>query len=223
MKSLNEIRSYYKILSESGIISYKDVAQIEFDETKFLVAVEDVRSRLKVKLRSGICSSYLIIQIARHYCNIGERFANKIEFYHGSTILDTIEQMELGKLKGTAFSKSELLNGLYKQHHSQLSQGASIARNISMGLSEKDIELSRQQTENTIGFLNKIHSDIIGKRKKSGKLTGEWIVFAKIHRVNYYLCLATHQEGEQDGEILFNKLASTFDEFPVLSSFKQRK
>ena len=33
-------------------------------------------------------------------------------------------------------------------------------------------------------------------RSQEGKLTGHWIVFAEHDRKNYYLCLATHEEGD---------------------------
>lgn len=41
------------------------------------------------------------------------------------------------------------------------------------------------------------------KRKSSGGLTGEWVVFARENGKNYYLCMATHKE--QDIEI-YNKI-----------------
>ncbi len=38
-------------------------------------------------------------------------------------------------------------------------------------------------------------------------MTGEWIVFQKLNsdKINF-LCLATHEEGEGNGELLFRKI-----------------
>jgi hypothetical protein len=46
----------------------------------------------------------------------------------------------------------------------------------------------------------KIADDVIGlyrERSREGKLTGHWIVFAEHNGKNYYLCLATHEEGDE--------------------------
>jgi hypothetical protein len=224
MDTFSEIKAFYRNLSDSHLISESDVEEIAFDGKRYQAAIEDVRGRLNVKLINGFCSSLLVEQIARHYCNIGERFGNKIEFYHGSTILDTIEQMEVGRWKGTPFSKSRFLDGLHKQHHSALSQISSIARNISEGLSEKAVESAKQRGGSSqSGLLNTIHSNIIAKRNRTGKLKGEWIVLAKVGRLNYYLCLATHEEGDGEAEIIYNKLMPAVEEFHVLHSFKGRK
>ena len=49
----------------------------------------------------------------------------------------------------------------------------------------------------------KCSSDPFKKRKKDNKLTGEWIVFAKNLGINYYLCLATHND---DDNSIYNKI-----------------
>ena len=222
MNSFQEIKSYFRDLSVKNTISITDVKEVPFDETRYCEAVEDVRQRLNVKLSTGFCSSVLVNQIARHYCNIGERFADTIEFYHGSTILDTIELLEKGKLKGEEFTKSQLIGGLYKEHHSALSQIASISTNINHGINEGIVESAKKRSGNSLsGLLNSVHSDTINKRKRTGKLTGEWIVFVKIGSVNYYLCLATHQEGKGEAEIIYKKILPTFAEFTVLSHLRK--
>ena len=222
MNNFKDIKSYFKNLSDKNRLSVADVEQVAFDEAKYDAAINDVRQRLKVKLLTGFCSSVLVNQIARHYCNLGERFANTIEFYHGSTILDTIELLETGKLKGEEFTKSQLIGGLYKEHHSALSQINSIATNISHGINEEIVESAKNRFGDSLfGLLNSIHSETINKRKRKGKLTGEWIVFTKIGSVNYYLCLATHQEGKGEAEIIYNKILPTFDEFSALAHLKK--
>lgn len=209
-------------MSVKNKISIGDVKEIPVDDARFCAAVEDVRQRLKVKLSTGFCSSVLVNQITRHYCNIGERFVDTIEFYHGSTILDTIELLETGKLKGKEFTKSRLIAGLYKEHHSALSQIASISTNISHGMNEQVIESAKRRSGNSLsGLLNSVHSDTINERKHAGKLTGEWIVFAKIGLVKYYLCLATHKEGKGEAEIIYDKILPAFAEFTELSHLKK--
>lgn len=53
------------------------------------------------------------------------------------------------------------------------------------------------------------------KREAQNKLTGEWIVFAKHEGKNYYLCLATHETGDQ---VIYDQIKSIcFRQFPFLS------
>lgn len=222
MDSLKDIKSFYKGLLDRQIISQDHVDEFPVAEQKYHAMLEDVCSRLKVKLSTGFCSSILWGQIARHYCGIGERFGDKIEFYHGSTILDTIELIETGKLQGEQFAKSRLIGRVYKTHHSALSQAHSITKNIFNGLSDKVIQSAKQRAGGNLpALLNTIHSDIIGKKKRTGRLTGEWIVFARVGSVNYYLCLATHEEGHGEAVEIYNRLKPSFEEFPELSQFRK--
>jgi len=224
MESVKEIRGFYKGLSERYTTSANVVEDYLFDTRKYQAAIEDVRSRLKIKLSSGLCSTVLVGQIARHYCHLGERFADSIEFYHGSTILDTIELLESGKLKGREFTRSRLIGGLYKEHHSALAQASFISKNIFNGLNERALQSAKERSEGSLsGLLNTLHSDIIQQRKEDESLTGEWIVFTRIGNVNYYLCLATHKEGEGQAEIIYDKIKPALEEFPALAHFKGRK
>jgi hypothetical protein len=50
-------------------------------------------------------------------------------------------------------------------------------------------------------------------RHAADQMTGEWIVYAEIDGVNYYLTLGTH--GEPDADIRV-RVQSCFDEFPEL-------
>jgi hypothetical protein len=52
------------------------------------------------------------------------------------------------------------------------------------------------------------------KRDDDGRLTGEWIVFAKHDGQNYYLCLSTHTSGDQ---AIYDQIKSVcFLQFPFL-------
>ena len=55
-----------------------------------------------------------------------------------------------------------------------------------------------------------------GFLERTGRLTGDWIVFANYEGLNYYLDLALHSEGV-DGEKLYGKLRDgNASEFPFL-------
>ncbi|TBN42614.1 hypothetical protein EYE42_04100 [Paracoccus subflavus] len=43
----------------------------------------------------------------------------------------------------------------------------------------------------------RISHEPIQKRAEEKKITGEWIIFAKHCSRNYYLCLGTHESGDQ--------------------------
>jgi hypothetical protein len=52
------------------------------------------------------------------------------------------------------------------------------------------------------------------KREEEGRLTGQWIVFAKHEGRNYYLAVASHKENYQE---LYDRIVeSCKEEFPFL-------
>lgn len=54
-------------------------------------------------------------------------------------------------------------------------------------------------------------------RSDEGRMTGEWLVFAKHDGNNYYLCMATHDAGDQ---VIYDKLAYAVKrQFPMLEPF----
>lgn len=70
-------------------------------------------------------------------------------------------------------------------------------------------------TAELIGKLaHEIVTGAFEKREAQGKLTGEWIVFAKHAGQNYYLCLSTHDTGDQ---VIYDQIKSAcFRQFPIL-------
>jgi hypothetical protein len=61
-----------------------------------------------------------------------------------------------------------------------------------------------------------VHELVLGAhtgQHSAGQMTGEWIVYATMAGVNYYLTLATHQEPDQDAE---KRTRECFSEFPQL-------
>lgn len=67
-------------------------------------------------------------------------------------------------------------------------------------------------------IINKLSHELVAgtfeKRRATDKLTGEWIIFAKYNSQNYYLCLSTHNTGDQ---VIYNQIKSAcFLQFPFL-------
>lgn len=46
-------------------------------------------------------------------------------------------------------------------------------------------------------FAHRVTHEPVEDRTNANKLTGEWIIFAKENGENYYLCLNTHEAGDQ--------------------------
>lgn len=64
-------------------------------------------------------------------------------------------------------------------------------------------------------FLDEITLGALEEREKHNKLTGEWIIFAKHDQKNYYLCLNTHNAGDQE---IFERInLYCLRDFPFLS------
>lgn len=55
-------------------------------------------------------------------------------------------------------------------------------------------------------------------RGAAGKLTGEWIIFAKERGQNYYLCISPHTSGDEN---IANHVKVCAHEFPFLSKYAQ--
>jgi len=64
---------------------------------------------------------------------------------------------------------------------------------------------------------HRVAHESVEERANSNKLTGEWIVFAKEGGNNYYLCLNTHNAGDQ--QIADRIKEHCLREFPFLSTY----
>jgi hypothetical protein len=53
-------------------------------------------------------------------------------------------------------------------------------------------------------------------RQKEGRLTGDWIIFAKHADENYYLALASHADGDQPDRLYAELVQSCAAEYPFL-------
>lgn len=190
--------------------------------------INDIKSRLKIKLKTGKCSNLLINQLAIHQKNIGEVFGKKKEFYDSSKILDLIGKIESNEVIGKTFSGSILSGYMHIHHNSVGTMGSSLVRNIReywftrTGQLKNDRKnefekLTDNYGENNVDILlnNLLISTINNK-----KLNGEWIIYKIQNDIKYYLCLATHTEGlnrKHTDEVIYNeKISKCFTEFPAL-------
>jgi hypothetical protein len=203
------------------LISTGKCVEYEIDREKLDEAVLDTRKRLEVKLVNGECSQLIIEQIARHRLNIGEKFNNKIEFYNASEVIDMIDLIENDKVEHTDFT-GPILNGFSKIHHGAYSsRGYSIVRNVKEYWYKKgEIRSSRRESFNKllneyerhgiVSVANAMHTQAMATKD----LKGEWIIFKNFNGKKYFLCLATHSEGD---EVIYGaKIKSCLEEFPKL-------
>jgi hypothetical protein len=141
-------------------------------------------------------------------------------------IVAEIEHLEGGRTSRTkpadAFFKKPALLGLKKKHYF-VGGRAAIANNIFRGAGKKKVEFRRiaqrhnnPSTADPLAF-KKIGDDTLKlywDRSEAGELTGHWIVFAEHDGKNYYLCLATHDEGD---DVIAERIKTgCCSEFPFL-------
>ena len=116
------------------------------------------------------------------------------------------------------------LKGLWHKHFMPNYVGV-VAQNIMNQLNNDKLKMliesvigSDEITEELINTLSRrIVNDSIEERAKVEKLTGEWIVFAKENDLNYYLCVCTHNTGD---EIIAHKIKTAcVPEFAFISKY----
>jgi hypothetical protein len=199
---------------------------IDFDLLKS--CIEDTKERLKVKLSKGICSELLIEQISLHRAKYGERFGDKIEYFNASEIIDLIENIETMKVIGSSFSNEPLKDYLHIHHNTYSSLGYSIARNVKEFWFNKQGKIKNERNQDFEQIVKKIENENIRniaiemhqKAMTKKDLKGEWLIYKVKNGINYYLCLASHREGEnrkESDENIFNcKIAKCLVQFPEL-------
>ena len=161
-------------------------------------------------------------------------FVLDIFLHHGvhgidpTMVVDEIKALEnrspgTGTKAATMF-QNEPLRGLWHKH---FFASRFVAKNIQNQLAgdklrklvdevfdpQKSSIISQEMTNK---LAHKVISESIEQRASNGKLTGEWIIFAKYNNENYYLCLSTHNSGDQ---MIYERIKSTcFPQFPFLCS-----
>jgi len=136
-----------------------------------------------------------------------------------------LEQSEIAtRTKPAAEFSRPPLQGLWHKH---FFSAQFVARNIRTHLSGGkltklveeifDVKKSPVVTEDMVKELShRVTAESIKQRADDGKLTGEWIVFAKHGGKNYYLCLATHNDRDQ---LIYESIKTAcWHQFPFLST-----
>lgn len=126
-----------------------------------------------------------------------------------------------GTKPATEFTKPPLKGLWHKHFFSAHFVGQNLVNHHAGGRLGKLIEQVMDPANNPVltpELINKLSKEVVTgafeKREAEGKLTGEWIVFAKHGGQNYYLSLATHDSGDQ---VIYDQIQSTcFRQFPAL-------
>lgn len=145
---------------------------------------------------------------------------------HTFQITDEIKSLELGHpasftKHAEKFTKPPLV-GLWKKH---FPQPQFILRNINIhnkaNLFSDEIdpivkqEIARGKSAEEIS--HSLTFEAFERRALSRKITGEWIIYCKHNKQNYYLTLATHTERDED---IYERInLGCQPEFPFLSIF----
>jgi len=224
-----------KLLKENSFRTTFYVSEseaIEIPESDIKQALLDVDARLNLKLKSGVCSEFLKKQLALHQLQFGERFGDQIHFYHYQTILDTIELNENGNsVNLRPFTRNPALKDVYHIHHNSSTYVKENVINVwskkikgtdeivfqNQLLNDIYLELIKTHTEEIARqsslkvLLNKLHDESAFKEFKDR--TGEWIICVFKNDRWYYLCLASHKEGD---DAIIEKVKRAIEEFPEL-------
>lgn len=177
----------------------------------------EVDGWIGTKLKTGKCSELLRDEIAE---GMRQRTIDAFAVY------DEIGQMEGSdppRRTGTKSAKpltGKLLIGLMHKHYKTASM-QDFMLNIENHWNRRTNRAERQRIENEVrygGHTGKAaHEIVLGgyqARHSADEMTGEWIVYAVVDGVNYYLALAIHGE---DGAIR-ERVRSCFAEFPELQT-----
>jgi hypothetical protein len=186
-----------------------------------MMSVDEARAEVdgwldEVKLRTGKCSRLLRDQLAEGMCR---RMINVFAVY------DEIGQMEGSdppRRTGTKPAKplKRELRGLMHKHYK-------VSSLASFGLNQKNHWLLKDSQAKLADVINEFcrdghagklaHELVLGahaKRHAANQMTGEWIVYARVAGVNYYLTLATHKEQDAAVEA---RVRTCFTEFPEVA------
>ena len=145
-------------------------------------------------------------------------------------VIREIEILETGQasyMKPASPFRKKPLKGLWHKHF-LVTFPSSMGHNIINQLGENGIKNAVKSAldpkksdvitpEMISDLVERIVSKPYEERFKSGKLTGEWLIYAPYNGVNYYLCLAGHLQN--DHEIYQNVKNVCCREFDWLNDF----
>lgn len=142
-------------------------------------------------------------------------------------IVDDIKALEQGRFdvrtKPAAQFRRAPLRGFWHKHYfSARFVAQNIINQLAGGRGEAVVRAtlgailqgpSTEQMETQLA--HRLTIEPMEEREAAGRLTGEWIIFVKHAGLNYYLCLANHESGDQ---AIYDRIKSTcFPQFPFLA------
>ena len=147
------------------------------------------------------------------------------------SIIDEIKSLEGVGSKQQTKPASEFkgihLKGLWHNHFFAAHPSVianNISNHIAFGKLKKIAEKVFDQKKSPVvtkemvnEFSHKVVVESMEERASNGKLTGEWIVFAKHQGQNYYLCINTHEA--EDENIAKNIKTACLPQFPFLGNY----
>jgi len=186
------------------------LTDVELDEFKKMIGID-----WKIK---GTYSKAFLLDL---YCH------NELYGINPEEVIEAILEEESGESKigikpATQFKRFPL-KGLWHKHYYS---ARFIAHNIQSQLAKNglekiireifDPEKNQIATKEMIEELShRVVNETLDERRDKQKMTGEWLVFAKYEGENYYLCMGTHQNEDQQ---IRNKIEiMCVREFPFLS------
>jgi hypothetical protein len=156
-------------------------------------------------------------------------------FEHGlvnpNAVLHEINYLEgkekKSRAKEASMFKRHPLKGLWHKHYYDGSISA-LANNVKNALHEYKLPYFEKMiaeandsgeerfvaVEDVPHIVNDAISGNLQRRSDDGKITGEWVVYACHEGINYYLCLARHNDGDE--KIRSKIESSCVFEFPFL-------
>jgi hypothetical protein len=184
--------------------------------TALAFARREIDDWLDVKLSGGRCSGVMRSQLAEHY-------VNRTADVH--SVLNEIGQMEgTDPPRRASTQKARALkHGLRGLMHKHYFHAPYIRLNLNNHWSKALNQAQLREISDEFhrdGHVGKyLHALVLGghvARHASGKVAGEWIVYARFARANYYLTLASHDEAKENQDAIWARVQSCVTEFPEL-------
>jgi hypothetical protein len=169
-----------------------------------------------------------LMSFQRFFCNdnellsrMSEMFWSDIYIWHYAwgfdprAILQPVLDLEMGKtnagLKPATSFNNAPLNGLWHQH---FFSAHFLVQNLRLGLGENG---TKKRVDERLGpgvitqekiaeFSRRIAVEPFEQRQSDGKVTGEWIVFAKHGGKNYYLSLNVHSRDKAGDQFIYDRI-----------------
>ena len=124
-----------------------------------------------------------------------------------------------GTKEATPFDRPPLA-GLWHKHY--LADNA-VARNVQIGLGGPKLKRIPEIAQpfmpitlkNIPDLARALINNVYIERQQRGKLTGQWIVFARHEDQNYYLCIGHHDDGDS---VVLQNVKACIQDFPFLRS-----